>query len=244
MHHKMFFNKLEIQNKKLAVLSFLLIALFITLGIWQLSRANDKKWLIKSYVARVHQSPLKAQDLVLHNDYRFYQAELEGFFDNDHTLLLDNKIFHHKVGYEVYTPFKIKGLHKVILVDRGFIPIGLSRDVLPNIRAIPNAVTITGLLNLPPRYAALGSMQASSLMAWPLRIEFVNISQLKKYLPYSLFPYTLTLPPNHHYGYLTEWQIVIMPPEKHMAYAIQWFALAATLLILFAVLNHKKKSRG
>ena len=37
---------------------------------------------------------------------------------------------------------------------------------------------------------------------------------------------------------------VVFPPERHVAYAVQWFALAATLLIIWVTLTYRRFRRG
>lgn len=229
---------IKIKNWKLAILALIFIGFFTSLGFWQLSRAAEKKSLLQSFDARTKQMPLAAKNLLKDNDLRFYRATLEGSFDNEHTFLLDNKTSHRQIGYEVYTPFKAKGIEMPILVDRGFIPMGMDRAILPAIRVIPGNVTILGMLNLPPKYVSLGQLQDAK-QSWPLRVEYVNLAEFASLLNYPLFSYLLTLEPNNPAAFAAEWQIVTMGPEKHLGYAVQWFAMAATLLILFVALNFK-----
>lgn len=229
--------KRRIKNKKLALLSLILIGFFIALGIWQLYRAQQKKILLVSYHARALHTPYTVSDLSDVRDWRFYRVTLTGRFDNAHTFLLDNKTFHEKVGYEVYTPFNDNNMHLSILVDRGFVPIGPSRKILPTIREINGDVTIQGMLNLPPIFFALGEMSDKSDTAWPRRIEFVNLSNISTLIGTKLYPYVLNISPSDPAAYDVEWQIVIMGPERHLGYAVQWFALALTLLIISVVLN-------
>jgi surfeit locus 1 family protein len=33
-----------------------------------------------------------------------------------------------------------------------------------------------------------------------------------------------------------------MPPEKHLSYSVQWFALALAVVIVYLVVNIKKKA--
>ncbi len=231
----------KIQNWKLSLLALLFICIFTSLGFWQLSRANQKKLLLASFTERTMRTPLTVQDINHPGDWRFYQARLEGSFDNAHTMLLDNKIYQGMIGYEVYTPFKASGMDTPIMVDRGFIPIGKSRKDLPVIKNITGNITITGMLNLPPTYVALGQIYEAPSIRWPLRIEYVNLSEFPKFLGYSVYPYVLNIEASDSSAYEVRWQPVTMSPEKHTAYAVQWFALALTLLILFVALNRKPK---
>jgi len=233
--------KWQLKNKKLTIVAFFWIFLFLGFGKLAFLRSGQKKILIHTFSSRIKQPPLTAKTLPLKKDYLYYQASVEGWFDNAHTFLLDNKTLHHRIGYEVYTPFKVKGVDQVILVDRGIVPLEARREILPTIPPILETVMITGLLTLPPRYVALGPMTASTVLNWPLRIEFIEMGLLEKYVSHALFPYVLSLPANHPYGFDNEWQINTLTPEKHTAYAVQWFALAFTLLILFAILNFKQE---
>jgi len=226
------------KNWKLNLLAILCIALLFSLGCWQLTRSTQKKELLKSFAGRSLQTPLKVKNLQQEQDLRFYQAELTGRFDNAHTILLDNKIFHGQIGYEIYTPFYASGLTAPILIDRGFIGIHRSRTERPAIQAIAGRVTMKGMLNLPPKYVALGEI-TDGKPAWPLRVEYIHLAELSKLMKIpQLFKYVLILPPKNG-TYEVEWQVTTITPERHLGYAVQWFALALTLLILSVVLNFR-----
>ena len=238
-------NTFKIKNWKLSILALLFFSLFISLGVWQLARAAQKKQLLQAFAERTAQEPITADTLRQSHrgnmDWRFFRAELSGRFDDEHTFLLDNKTFNGQVGYEVYTPFRAEGMNSLILIDRGFIPQGKSRKDLPEIKKNALPVTIQGLLNLPPTYVALGAMRESNKTHWPLRIEFINLDEIAKITQTPVFPYIFALKTNDPAAYATEWKAVIMGPEKHQGYAVQWFALALTLLILFVALNRGDK---
>lgn len=232
---------ITIKNWKLALLTLLFISAFVSLGFWQLSRAHQKKILLQAFSERSHHT-LTAQALTRTTDLRFFQIRLHGTFDNAHSFLLDNKIFHGQVGYELYTPFRAEELKVNILVDRGFLPLTHSRSILPVVREITGPVTITGMINHPPLYFALGAINESSQIHWPLRVEFIHLSKLATFLDYPLYPYLILIKPEDKAAYPIEWQILTMSPEKHLGYAVQWFALALTLLILFIALNRTPRS--
>jgi surfeit locus 1 family protein len=226
----------------LLLLTFLFICLFTSLGFWQLSRAQQKKILLKSFAEKT-KTTLPVKNMNSTTDLRFYRAKLEGSFDNQHTFLLDNKIFHGKVGYAVYTPFNAKGLKAPILVNRGFVPMGVNRQTLPVINSIEGNVNFEGMLNLPPAYVSLGPILEPGSNHWPLRVEFINLEEMTQLMgvDHALFPYIISLEPTSQFAYPIEWQIVTMGPERHLGYAVQWFALALTLLILSVVLSRSQR---
>lgn len=226
-----------IKNWKLALLAFVFIGLFSWLGHWQWSRATGKKILQQTFAARLAQPPLNHQTLPNKMDIRYYRGQLIGTFDNDHTFLLDNKTHQGKIGYEVYTPFAVHGLDTTILIDRGFVPINHDRRTLPHIPPIIGQTKLVGMFNLPPTYMALGHMTDTPNIQWPLRVEYMDKVKIESILHTNIYPYFLIMAPSDKRAFATEWQFAIISPERHMAYAIQWFALAATLLILFVALN-------
>lgn len=230
----------KVTNWKLALLALIFIFIFLSLGFWQLHRADEKKILLQTYENRTKQKALDHLNVNSVADLRFYRAQLVGHFDNEHVLLLDNRTQNRKVGYEVYIPFKARGLKQPILIDMGFIEMGASRKNLPKLTDITGEVTITGLLNLPPTYFAYGSITDSNHAASPQVIEYINIKEISKILNYPLFPYVMLIDPNDSRAYSIEWRILIMPPEKHLGYALQWFAFALTLLILFVALSRRR----
>jgi surfeit locus 1 family protein len=242
MHQQtLFMTKLRIKNWTLGLVSLIFFCVFVSLGLWQVNRSIEKKGLLESFNARSLQPPLLLSHLEgeATKDLRFYRATLNGHFDEDHIFLLDNKIFHGQVGYEIYVPFHITGSKKAILVDRGFVQ-AFNREKLPVISKA-HVGQVLGVLNLPPKYFAFGNMVDSNQKTGPLRIEFVNLKQLEKIINYPLFPYVLSLAKDHPAAYPIEWQIVIMGPHRHLGYAFQWFALAFTLLILFIALNIERQ---
>lgn len=232
-----FFFKFHLKNVKLAFLALLVMSLFIGLGCWQLSRAQQKKTLILEFKKRSNLAPIREQQLNNQDDLRFYPVEVAGKFDNQHHVLLDNKTFHGQVGYELYTPFLITKSKQWILVDRGFIPLGSSRKILPHINSVEGEKIIKGMLNQAPRLFSLGKMQEGETFTWPLRLQYIDLGALSTLMNRSLFSQVIILSPQDSHALLQEWQIVTMSPERHVGYAIQWFALALTLLILFIALN-------
>lgn len=232
---------LSYKNLSLKLITLLAICAFMGLGMWQYKRARQKEILIKHFKQRIQMPVLFSKDLNPSRDLRFFKVQLKGRFDNAHTFLLDNKIFHGQVGYEIYTPFYAKGMRHPLLVDRGFMPIQ-SRQVLPQIPSIKDKISITGMLNQAPRYVSFGTM-LDQKSAWPKRIEFIDLKQIASLIQKPLFPYVLMLQANASNISPIEQQVTNMPPERHMGYAVQWFALALTLLILFVALSWDRRSK-
>lgn len=194
----------------------------LALGFWQLDRAAQKKMILSHYQTR---SPVT----------------IKGHFDNAHTLLLDNKIYQQRVGYHVFSPLIMDG-GKAILINRGWVPADLNRDILPKIKPIHHSVELTGFLTVPSKTFMLKQIDEVSAQ-WPLRVQTIDLVVITKKLGYQVLPNIMQLRSDQPYGFVRDWQPVLpMGVEKHYGYAFQWFALAATLLIIFIVVNTKKST--
>ena len=233
----------KIKNIKLALVALVTFLLLLSLGFWQLQRAEEKQRLLTAFNEHSQRNPLTATDLQQNQDWEFYRATLTGEFLNDKTVLLDNKLFHGRIGYEVFTPFRLS-LSQVILIDRGFLPqTANGRATLPLVKKIPGEITVTGFLKRPSKYVSLGKMVDAMPHESLFRIEFIDLNQLKALLKQPhLAPYLLVLAPNDPSAYPIEWRIITMGPERHIGYAVQWFALALTLLVIFVALNRGRST--
>lgn len=128
------------------VLSIVLILIFTRLGIWQLSRANEKeeKQFVLDQLAREAVLKMPSSRVEL-DDLLFRSVEATGQFIEELTIYLDNKIHQGSVGYHVLTPLRIENSTMHVLVDRGWIAMGKNRSSLPEIYTPTNTVTISGV---------------------------------------------------------------------------------------------------
>lgn len=226
-----------------SVVTFLLLPLLLFLGSWQLDRAQFKQNLLLQYQQRLQAQPLLLQQVNSSwQNWRFYPLIISGHYDNDHSFLVDNKMYQHRPGYHVLTPFVVDD-NRTLLINRGWIPLE-NRKNLPHIKPINGNQTITALIDIPARKPFLLSHRSES-NAWPRRIEAIELEQLAKELHTVLYPVVLLLSPDEKSGYVRDWQPVTltMPPARHIAYAVQWFSLAITLSIIFIIVNTKKANR-
>ncbi|MEQ1545394.1 SURF1 family protein [Methyloglobulus sp.] len=220
-----------------------LLPLLISLGIWQLNRAEEKRVLINLKEQRQATETLilsanmpdKAEVLL----YKPIQAV--GHYDTSHQYLLDNQVSKGRVGYFVLTPFRLKNENKAVLVNRGWLPLGKSRADLPDVKVDIKEIMITGRIN---RFPSVGLKLAGAEIpsnSWPALVQVINTNVLAKQLNCPLFSFQIELDKQATNGFTREWQLPqTMTPEKHVGYAVQWFLLAITLTILFVKYGFKK----
>lgn len=227
---------------------YLLLAVFLcSLGFWQLERGDQKRALLEAQQAAMlaEALDLNGDTLIDKDAKRYRQARLTGHYDNEHQILLDNQILDGKAGYLVLTPFLPGNGQAAVLVNRGWLALGASRDTTPDLSITRRIDRIQGRVNRFPEPGIRLKGAEIPGNTWPVRVQIIETRLLAEKLGYALADYQIELNPDQTEGYQRQWKIsVAIPPEKHRAYAVQWFGLALTLTALFIWNSSHKKHRG
>jgi len=221
----------------------LVLPLLVSLGLWQLQRANEKETLQIQKAARTGIKPIRITGKIIDAEgWNHYPALVQGRYDPKFHILLDNRIHNGHPGYYVITPFKVKGGEVRILINRGWIPLGQSRTRLPVIDTPTGDELVEGRtrLSYADRYLLDSEPEqlTDGLNVWQT-IEPVSMSKL---VAYPMQPVIVELDPGSKAGgFLREWgKSTVSPPSKNIGYAVQWFALASLVMGLYLVLNIHK----
>jgi surfeit locus 1 family protein len=228
------------------VVFLLIVIILISLGAWQLRRAEEKRAIEAALRERSASEPLWIGDAELQvqdNEYR--RAIAKGRFDSAHTVFLDNQIHHGQAGYYVLTPLQLVRGARAILVNRGWVPMGLNRQQLPKVDTPHSLVAVCGSLRSPPQAPFFlgdeGSLQSAN---WPKVVQYVDVESLQAQLGYSLQPLVLQLAADEPYGFVRQWPAPPTSVHQHIAYAIQWFAMALVVVVIFVVLHRRRFDSG
>ncbi len=216
------------------IITIILLALFVTLGTWQLGR-GDVKSEIEDAVKNQEQD-FEAIGLPLVNleKWRYKKVKLAGHYDTKKQFLLDNQIRDGGTGYNVLTPFYVEKYKTWVLVDRGWLPQGTSRDQLPEVEFQDNGANIVGRIYVPYDQAySLGGIADGEDSGWPRRIQFVDYQQLGSRIGQTLQPFTLRLDAQQANGFRRDWAGTTLTAKKHYGYAFQWYAMAFALVVLW-----------
>lgn len=221
----------------MTALTAALCVLFVYLGNWQWNKGirRQAEW---ADFARGADPAIALGSRDVAGLTRFQHVEVTGRFDPAHQFLLDNITHDDRDGYDVLTPL-VLGDGRVLLVDRGWVPFSGYRSQLPDVSIAATAlVTLTGRVDvLPSPGLALGRMPPPAGNHWPKITSFPDMGQLASALGMRLEPRILLLDPTAAFGYLRDWQPPGISPVRNLAYGIQWWAFAATLIVIWAVLS-------
>jgi surfeit locus 1 family protein len=211
----------------------LLLPLLLFLGCWQWHRAEAKQQLLDQFAARSQQAPQPLADY----EPIYTRVQVTGHFDNQHLILLDNRIVNHQPGYDVLAPFIPEGGQGAVLVNLGWAPLSQAKKIVESAPVGNSRVTITGLAQPPEHNLVLAHPEAD--LSWPLLVEEIRLNVLSSLLNRPLHPFILLLSSTG--GLVPHWGIVTsVTPARHRGYAVQWFALALALMILYLKLNIRR----
>jgi len=219
----------------LATLFF--FALTLWLGNWQSERADSKRALQARYDAASHESPIHIGGTLLERDNLLYRKlEAQGVFDDAHTILIDNRVQDGVAGYHVLTPLKIEGSQMALLVNRGWIAAGRTREQQPHPPIPRGLVKLEGMAVDPhSRYVELAHT-APQGRVWQ-NLDFARYAA-ESHL--TLQPVLLLQTSAQNDGLQRVWPRPDTGVSMHLSYAFQWYSLATTLAVLWLVMNMKR----
>jgi len=223
----------------LSIVTILALILFVKLGLWQLSRADEKdaRHISLEYYA---QQPAVTIPSILVNleDYQYRQVEVRGYFNSEYSIFLDNKLHQGVAGYHVLTPLQLENSSMNVMVNRGWVSGGGDRSQLPEVITPEDRVEISGFIVAPTIKALSLSDEQVIDKVWQ---NFdLDIYRLKTKL--TLQPLLLLQQDNKiDDGLVRQWDKPESGSAKNLGYAFQWFSLAVATLIIYLVLNVKRK---
>jgi len=225
--------KLVKNNKALSLFSIFFTLLFISLGFWQIERAESKALKMKAFNEMQKSPPIALKNL----SAAWSRVFVEGFYDSSRQVLIDNQINDGQVGYKIYTPFYFDD--KAIFVDRGWIPRGKTRSELPDIGFQSDRLRIVGSLLKPEKEVLAGDDIFTK--NWPIvsQTKLPNIIETKFNKDFS--DSVIVLEPGSNF--LKEYiplQPFVISPTKHYGYALQWFTMSIVLFSMFIYAVNKE----
>lgn len=229
-----------------SVVFTLLFALLLGLGLWQLQRAGDKQALLAARQQRADETALDLNRRAsLEREDRFRRAAASGRYLDQRQWLLDNRIRQGRAGYHVYSLFELdEGREPLLLVNRGWVGVGESRQFLPELPVPEDRLSIAGRLDSPE---SVGIRMGEAHLGSPARlivVPYLDIEALEQALGRRIHRFALVLDERQPGLLQRDWvRTEQITPEKHLGYAVQWFALAVALVIIYVGVNSRRIHR-
>jgi len=212
------------------------VALTARLGVWQLSRAQQKESLQAAIESRAALPPLAtaalAHDAQENEGQLHRRAQLRGRWLAARTVFLDNRQMDGRPGFYVLTPLQLDGRPEAIVVQRGWVARDfVERTRLPAVPTPDGPVELHGRIAPPPARLYEFAASASGTIRQNLDLtEFARETGLVL-LPMSVLQ--TEVPAGTSDGLRRDWPRPAVDVHKNLGYAVQWFALAALMTGLY-----------
>lgn len=219
------------------------LAVLLHLGFWQLDRGALKEEMVDRRTQLIEHESVDVKAVTGDpEDVRYTAVTVRGSYLSNQQFLLDNRTHQGVAGYHVVTPLRTLA-GDVILVNRGWVPVGVSRAVLPNIDVDPTQERlITGRLTPPGADAFMLGESGYDYSGWPRTVQRLEPARVETILKTTVSPYVVRLDPAAPNGYVREWPAHGgITAQRHRGYAVQWFSLALALMAIYVVVNTTKR---
>ena len=215
-------------KSKILIFAIIFVPITISLGMWQIERANEKKLIIANYDKLLVSAPTALQKNQMLNNWQ--PIETTGTYE-DTIVYEDNAINNGKAGFKVYHLFRNDD-GTFIFIHRGFIERNLIKNNLPEVEIPTEKKLIYGTTLFKQNNTFVKNIEESDSRI----IQEFNASLLIDKYPMLkdkyLHPFLFNLDIRDVNKYQPIEKPVNMTASKHIGYAIQWFGLCAALIIL------------
>jgi len=206
------------------------LVLLISLGFWQLDRADEKR-AIEGQIASANSGDVEfVTSVEFLKDKEYYHVRLQGSYVGNKQFIYDNQIVDQISGYYVLTPLVLKGDSKAVLINRGFIPWNGRRDKLADIDIADKLTEVKVQISKPVKRMEL---EASELTGdFPVLIQALDLDEMSTIASLDFASVIGLLSPESDNGFVRQWEPYTGSIERHIGYAIQWFLMALVLAFI------------
>lgn len=207
----------------------------IALGFWQLDRLHQRQVENAAIVARSGLAPLDLTQVPLEalaaDEYRL--GEVRGSYWPEGEITWRNQTLNSRPGMRVITPLRISGSDRVVLVDRGWLPLNAEGSVDRGAYPPPaGEVRVRGLIRVPATRSS--DFLPSDVLPAGGRLEawfWLDPAQISAQLGIPVLPVILVAEAGVPTGLPTAGYLLDLSEGSHFAYAIQWFSFATIAIV-------------
>ncbi len=218
--------KLGRRDWVLVAIALVVAGVCARLGIWQLSRLEQRRQRNAVTAARLELPPLEisAVNAVAPESVAFRRVHAAGVYDYARERVRPARVYDGAPGVALLTPLRLAD-GRAVFVDRGWAPSADAMHVALEALREADTVDVVGLGVVLPR--GHGDPDPA---------------RLGDSLPYPLLPFGIQLLPSRDLSVLRRWPAPVLDDGPHRGYALQWFSFGSIVLIGTAVLLRQRRS--
>lgn len=223
-----------------ALVTLIGVALFLRLAWWQWDKAERAQATMEHLEQRIGTGALTLGSRLVEADaFANRSVTVRGRYDASAQFFIDNQQHQGAPGLHVITPLRIEGTETRVLVNRGWIGWGASRDTLPRVAVPPEEVIVHGVAHVP----------STKKRRW-VSEEIGTSAQLKTRLDLERYQQEFGHPvqpivilqnaDDANDNLIRRWPTPENKTAMHQGYAVQWVLVAIVLVIFFAITSFRR----
>lgn len=223
------------------------VVAFISLGLWQLDRADERQARNELITSRLDEEPIDlaaAIELAAATldvpSLEFTSVTATGTFDAGGAVLVRNQTNRGEAGFHLVAPLAGDS-DFTLLVNLGWVPLGAT---LEEAQALiePGTVDVEGLLRATQTRPTLGREEPEGYLEV---INRIDLDRLQFQFDEPLAPFWLELvAPDDPAALPVPVEPPVIDAGPHLSYAVQWFSFAAIAMIGFFFLARREVRRS
>lgn len=236
-----------LRRPRFLILGVLIVALavaFVSLGLWQLRRLDERKAFNATLRARTSLPVVAFEELPPDPEVVPYRrVTASGEYLTDDEVLIVGRSRNTLAGHELVTPLLLDD-DTLLLVDRGWVPLDVDDPPVDLAEPPAGPVQVTGVLfpsqergRFGPRHPDTGVLT---------RMHRIEIGRVDRQVDGELQPWYLLLEDQQPATGGTYPQALSLPSlaeGPHRSYALQWFAFAFIGLTMYTAVLVKESKR-
>lgn len=219
------------------LLALLGIVVFISMGLWQLRRLDERKSFNAIVSSRANPPPsaLPAAAIAVDrtDDLDWVLVEVTGTYLPDDEVILQARSLDGVSGHNILTPLLVNG--QAVIVDRGWVPIDAKDPPVAGAEPASGTVTVTGVLRKTEVRGSFGPTDPATGRL--TRISRVDIARLQQQMDVELYPMWIQLTAQEPEVTAPLLQpLPTLSEGPHLGYAVQWFLFTAVVVVGYPIL--------
>lgn len=218
------------------IVTLLMVGVTGSLGRWQLHRAQEKD-AVRAQIEQRQKAPMLelTGPTIDIEAIRYRMLRVRGTYLSESQILIDNRSHRAMAGYHVITPLRLRG-GAVVLINRGWTPRRADYPRVPAVTTPSGEQVVDGVAIEPAKRPFELSSQAVEGRVW----QNLTIARFEEQSKLKVLPFVLLQRGETGDGLQRVPEMAELGADRHRGYAFQWFALCATLLVIYAARNIKK----
>lgn len=226
----------------LTVVVGLIVALFITLGLWQLRRLDERRVNNAVLAARIDRAPVTLADVrssgLPPEDLEYTVVRFTGVPQPERSVFVRSQTHNGEAGTHQVVPVVLED-GSAVLVNLGWQPLNSHPR---SINGLEGPVDIEGFVRPTQARPGFGQAEPAGELT---EIRRIDIARLQEQFDHPLVDFWVLLrspdagptPPHP-----------VPPPQldegAHLSYAVQWFSFALISVLGFALLIRRERASG